>query len=70
MNAFECAGFNKEECDVEHLGEVRDKFDEELKLIKEWFQKPYCDECKETLHYDEDIMMRTIWTLKKKKIAL
>jgi hypothetical protein len=56
MNAFECAGFTKEECDVEHLGEVRDKFDEELKLIKEWFQKPYCDECKETLHYDEDCM--------------
>ena len=52
MNVFECAGFTKEECDVKHLVEVRDKFDEELK----WFQKPYCDECKETLEYDEDYM--------------
>ena len=39
MNVFECAGFTKEECDVKHLVEVRDKVDEELK----WFQKPYCD---------------------------
>ena len=52
MNVFECAGFTKEECDVKHLVEVRDKFDEELK----WLQKPYCDECKETLEYDEDCM--------------
>jgi len=48
MNAFECAGFAKEECDVNHLGEVPDKFDEELKFIEEWIQKPYYDECKET----------------------
>ena len=52
MNVFECAGFTKEECDVKHLVEVRDKVDEELK----WLQKPYCDECKETLEYDEDYM--------------
>ena len=52
MNVFECAGFTKEECDVKHLVEVRDKVDEELK----WLQKPYCDECKETLEYDENCM--------------
>ena len=52
MNAFECVGFTKEECDDKHLVEVRDKLDEELK----WFQKPYCDEYKETLEYEEDYM--------------
>ena len=52
MNVFECAWFTKEECDVKHLVEVRDKVDEELK----WLQKPYCDECKETLEYDENCM--------------
>jgi hypothetical protein len=56
MNAFECAGFAKEECDVKHLGEVPHKFDEELEFIEEWLQKPYYDECKETLDYDEDCM--------------
>jgi hypothetical protein len=56
MNVFECAGFTKEECDVKHLGEVPDKFDEELEFIEEWLQKPYYDECKETLDYDEDCM--------------
>jgi hypothetical protein len=35
MNAFECAGFAKEECDVKYLGEVPHKFDEELKFIEE-----------------------------------
>jgi len=56
MNVFECAGFAKEECDVKHLGEVPDKFDEELEFIEEWLQKPYYDECKETLDYDEECM--------------
>jgi hypothetical protein len=56
MNAFECAGFTKEECDVKHLGEVPHKFDEELEFIEEWLQKPYYDECKETLDYDEECM--------------
>jgi hypothetical protein len=56
MNAFECAGFMKEECDVKHLGEVPHKFDEELEFIEEWLQKPYYDECKEALDYDEDCM--------------
>jgi hypothetical protein len=56
MNAFECAGFAKEECDVKHLGEVPHKFDEELEFIEEWLQKPYYDECKETLDYDEECM--------------
>ena len=56
MNVFECAGFTKEECDVKHLGEVPHKFDEELEFIEEWLQKPYYDECKETLDYDEDCM--------------
>jgi hypothetical protein len=56
MNVFECAGFAKEECDVKHLGEVPLKFDEELEFIEEWLQKPYYDECKETLDYDEECM--------------
>ena len=37
MNVLECERLTKEECDVKHLVELRDKFDEELK----WLQKPY-----------------------------